>query len=70
MKERNEAQLNTKICMEEKARYRSQIRELEKKYDEMSKKYHESERELIRVQKRFGRLNLPDVRVICVLLVS
>ena len=55
MKERNEAQLNTKMCMEEKARYRTEIRELERKYDEISLKYLESERELIRMQRQVRR---------------
>ena len=51
IKERNEAQLNTKVCMEEKARYRTEIREQEKKYDDLAHKLLDCQRELIKTQR-------------------
>ncbi|XP_078482506.1 caspase recruitment domain-containing protein 11-like isoform X2 [Ciona intestinalis] len=46
MRERNDAQHFAKDCMEEKAKYRAQIRSLEEKYDKLSQDLLQKEREL------------------------
>ncbi|XP_076810091.1 caspase recruitment domain-containing protein 11-like isoform X1 [Clavelina lepadiformis] len=59
IKERNDAQLFARDCMQEKARYRAQIRELEEKYDKISRDLLDREKEL--AQHRAAMRSLPNL---------
>nr|CAB3227649.1 caspase recruitment domain-containing protein 11-like [Phallusia mammillata] len=50
MKERNEAQSFAKACMQEKAQYRTQIRQLEERFDQQTQSLLEKEREVLSVK--------------------
>lgn len=52
MKERNEAQIFAKACMQEKAQYRTQIRQLEERYDQQTQSILEKEREILALKAR------------------